>query len=196
MLKVQYPLQPSVPMSGMHVNCGNEGHPEEQLESFSVSTTLPIGKLLPGMNLTRTPKNTICSPPTTSHLSQGCHWEITEPVAMQNMWDTMRSAVQTKTKWDITFWTKMNSRSCTLLKVSLSDFWPLEGRKTQRNTTLRYSSCHQAGHIYRVVASINHAVTDTKTVEEDSEGTSKCACYFHPFKCCGRYSDEENGLWE
>lgn len=73
---VQHSPQPSVPMSGMHVNCGNEGHPKEQLESFSVSKTLPVGKLLPGVNLTRTQKNTICSPTATSHLSQDRHWEI------------------------------------------------------------------------------------------------------------------------
>lgn len=81
-----FPLSPSIqcsihfylvwPVSGMHVNCGNKGHPEEQLEYFSVSITLPVGKLLPGINITRTPKNTICSLPTSSHLSRGCHWVI------------------------------------------------------------------------------------------------------------------------
>lgn len=42
---LQLLLQPSVPVSGMHVNCGNEGHPEKQLESFSVSTTVPVGEV-------------------------------------------------------------------------------------------------------------------------------------------------------
>lgn len=31
-LIVPHLLQPGVPVSGMHINCGNEGHPEEQLE--------------------------------------------------------------------------------------------------------------------------------------------------------------------
>lgn len=55
-------------MSGTHVNCGNEGHPEEQLESFSVSTTLPVGEFVPGVFLTRTPKTPYASlpPPHTS----------------------------------------------------------------------------------------------------------------------------------
>lgn len=63
-------LQPSVPVSGMHINCGNEGHPEEQLESSAVSTTDLVGKLPPGGNLTRPQKNTIWSWPSTSHLYQ------------------------------------------------------------------------------------------------------------------------------
>lgn len=62
--------QPSVPVSGMRINCGNEGHPEELLESSSVSTTDLVGKLLPVGNLTRPQKNTICSSPTSSPLSQ------------------------------------------------------------------------------------------------------------------------------
>ena len=51
---MQYSLQPSVSVSGMHINCGNEGHQEEQLESFSVSTKVLIGRLMPGVGLTRT----------------------------------------------------------------------------------------------------------------------------------------------
>lgn len=66
----------SVLVSGMHVNCDNEGQPEEQLELLSEFTVLPVGKSLPSVNLTRILKNTICSPPTTSHLFQACHWEI------------------------------------------------------------------------------------------------------------------------
>lgn len=72
---VQHSPQPCVPVSGMHINCGNEGHSEEQLESFSVSTTLLVGKLLPGVNLTKTRK-TPYVPSTTSHFSQRCCWEI------------------------------------------------------------------------------------------------------------------------
>jgi len=73
----------------MPVNGAHEGHPEEQLESFSGSTTLPVGKFLPGVNLTRTPKNTICSPPANSHLSQDFRLPlrnaITEPGAVTDM---------------------------------------------------------------------------------------------------------------
>lgn len=75
-ITVQIWLHYSVLVSGMHVNCDNEGHLEEQLESLSEFTVLPVGKSLPGVNLTRISKNTICSPPTTSHLFQACHWEI------------------------------------------------------------------------------------------------------------------------
>lgn len=68
----------------MHINCGNEGHPEEQLESSSVSTTYLVGKLLPGGNLTKSQKNTICSSPTVAHLSQRA---------------TLRSQSQTTDPW-------------------------------------------------------------------------------------------------
>lgn len=102
MLTLQHSLQPNVPVSGMHVNCGNEGHLEEQLESSSASTTLPVGKFLPGVNLTRTPQNTIWSPPTTLHLMQGCCWDIQIHIhrALSNIWNIMRSAVQINIKLD------------------------------------------------------------------------------------------------
>lgn len=73
-----------MPVSGMHINCGNEGHPEEQLESSSVSTTYLVGKLLPGGNLTKPQKNTICSSPTVADLSQRA---------------TLRSQSQTTDPW-------------------------------------------------------------------------------------------------
>lgn len=41
--------QCSVSVTGMHINCDNEGHPEEQLESSSVSSTLSVGKLVLGV---------------------------------------------------------------------------------------------------------------------------------------------------
>lgn len=46
--------QRSVSVTGMHINCDNEGHPEEQLESSSVSSTLSVGKLLLGVFPNRT----------------------------------------------------------------------------------------------------------------------------------------------
>lgn len=70
LLIVPHLLQPGVLVSDAHINCGNESHPEEQLESSSVSTTDFVGKLQPGGNLTEPQKNTICSSPTSSHLSQ------------------------------------------------------------------------------------------------------------------------------
>lgn len=72
------------PVSGTHVNCGNEGHPEEQLESFSVSTTLPVGKIVPGVFLTRTPKTPYASlPPPHTSLRLPLRKIITEPRARE-----------------------------------------------------------------------------------------------------------------
>lgn len=43
-------------MTGMHVNCFNEGHPVEQQDSIFVSSTLSVGKLWLGSFLTRISK--------------------------------------------------------------------------------------------------------------------------------------------
>lgn len=85
LLIVLWLLQPSVPVSGMHINCGNEGHPEEQLESSSVSPTDFVGKMLPGGKLTGPQKNTIWSWPTTSHLyRQAAQTEsVTDHISME-----------------------------------------------------------------------------------------------------------------
>lgn len=52
---------------------------QKQLESFSVFPTLPVRKWPPGVFLTRTSINTICCPPTPSHLSQACRCENSIP---------------------------------------------------------------------------------------------------------------------
>lgn len=122
----------------MHVNFSNEGHPAELLESFSVSTTLPVGKLLPGVNLTRTPKNTICSPPTTSHLSQGCHWEIQsqsqEPCKICEILCGMLSKLESSETELSGLTLTQNTAFYSLSLVSLSDVWPIGVKRNPWDT--------------------------------------------------------------
>ena len=119
----KHSLKSNVSLSGMHINCDNEGHPEEQLESYFVSSTLSVGKLLPSVCLTRTSENTICSPPTPSHLSLACYWEIqSETKAVEVVWDTVRSDVQIEFKWDRTLLTDTNLRSCFPFRIVATQF--------------------------------------------------------------------------
>lgn len=91
-----------VSMTGMHANCGNEGHPEDQLESLSVSSTLSVGKSLLGSFLTRISKKHHMLPTYifTPLLGLLLGNSIMELKASEDLWCPVRSAIQNKVNSD------------------------------------------------------------------------------------------------
>lgn len=70
-----------------------------------------------------------------------------------------------------------------MVQVIIKQVWLMQAIKSMFSKHCVWTPATLVGYSSspnRIRANLNHAVTATTTDSQDSGGTSKCACYFHP----------------